>query len=329
MKTLFTLSFILVCISNIFSQNSNLILFSEQGEQFFLYINGVKQNLNPETNVKVTDLNADSYKLRIVFHGQDIPQLNKNIYFATKGNENTFSIKLNRKDKYVMRFVSETPLSQAPQNVSNQTIVVYSAVPVIDTTTISSTNTTTTQAVTTQSNVTTTQGDISEGVSMNVNLNNMGMNVDVNINDSGIDGGNTTMTQSSTTTTSSTITTNTTNSAPVQNNSTIVYVQGYTGVIGCPTPMLNSEFQTAKNSISSKDFEDSKLTVAKQIVNTNCLTAQQVKEITMLFDFESTKLEFAKYCYHKTYDLGNYYKVNDAFEFEMTIDELNEYINAQ
>ena len=87
-------------------------------------------------------------------------------------------------------------------------------------------------------------------------------------------------------------------------------------------------FENAKKSIASKDFEDSKIKIAKQIINTNCLLSSQVKEIMMLFDFENTRLELAKYAYGYTYDLGNYYIVNDAFDFESSIDELNEYINS-
>ncbi|MBU0763999.1 MAG: DUF4476 domain-containing protein [Bacteroidetes bacterium] len=92
--------------------------------------------------------------------------------------------------------------------------------------------------------------------------------------------------------------------------------------------MTDGEFLAAKQSIRSKDFEDSKLTIAKQIINAKCLTTLQVKEIMLLFDFEDTRLQFAKYAYGYTYDLSNYYLLNDAFEFESSIDELNDYING-
>ncbi|HIE16024.1 MAG TPA: DUF4476 domain-containing protein, partial [Bacteroidales bacterium] len=108
----------------------------------------------------------------------------------------------------------------------------------------------------------------------------------------------------------------------------VEYVHGYHGKIGCPVPMLPQDFQSAKQTIASKSFEDSKLAIAKQIVNSNCLTSGQVRDLLRLFDFEDTKLQFAKYCYGYTYDLGNYYKVNDAFEFESSIDELNKYIES-
>jgi hypothetical protein len=46
-----------------------------------------------------------------------------------------------------------------------------------------------------------------------------------------------------------------------------------------------------------------------------------------LFSFESSRLEFAKFAYKYTWDINNYFLLNDAFDFESSIDELNKYIN--
>lgn len=104
------------------------------------------------------------------------------------------------------------------------------------------------------------------------------------------------------------------------------YLPGYNGPIGCPVPMTFQEFQGAKNSISSKPFESSKIAVAKQVAGSNCLFASQVKEVMTLFSFEGTKIEFAKFAYTHTYDKGNFFIVNDAFDFDSSIHELNKFI---
>ena len=83
-----------------------------------------------------------------------------------------------------------------------------------------------------------------------------------------------------------------------------------------------------KSSINSKTFEESKMTIAKQILNNNCLLSGQVREIMLLFTFEDSRLDFAKYAYGRTYDIGNYYKVNDAFTFESSIEDLDSYISS-
>jgi hypothetical protein len=104
---------------------------------------------------------------------------------------------------------------------------------------------------------------------------------------------------------------------------------GYSGPVGCPYPMTDLDFDNVKHTIEEKSFEDSKLTIAKQVVSSNCLFASEVKEIMDLFSFEDSRLDFAKFAYRYTFDLGNYYKVNAAFHFETTIDELNAFIQQQ
>jgi hypothetical protein len=68
------------------------------------------------------------------------------------------------------------------------------------------------------------------------------------------------------------------------------------------------------------------MTTAKQITQTNCLTAQQIKEITMLFDFETDRVTYASFAHKRCTDPQNYFIVNDAFEFESSIEELNQNI---
>jgi hypothetical protein len=99
--------------------------------------------------------------------------------------------------------------------------------------------------------------------------------------------------------------------------------------MGCPWPMSEQDFQSAKSSIASKTFDDSRLTIAKQILNSNCMLCSHVRDIMGVFSFEATRLDFAKFAYNRVFDQGNYYKLNDAFEFESSINELNEFINKR
>lgn len=103
---------------------------------------------------------------------------------------------------------------------------------------------------------------------------------------------------------------------------------GYTGPIGCPYPISDATFEEIKRTIQKNNFESTKLSVAKQVIGTNCLLSKDVKEIMDLFTFESSKLEFAKFAYGRTYDLGNYFIVNQAFNFESSITELDQYIRS-
>lgn len=152
-----------------------------------------------------------------------------------------------------------------------------------------------------------------EDIDMNINMGGMGIDMNVNVR----------------TTTTTTTTTHGGYYAPVAAPVQQHYVMpGYNGPIGCPWPMDESQFAGVRQSISGRTFEDSRLTIAKQVVSSNCLFASQVRDIMMLMTFEESRLDFAKFAYRFTYDLGNYYMLNDAFTFEMSIDELNEFIHG-
>ncbi|MBR4583607.1 MAG: DUF4476 domain-containing protein [Bacteroidales bacterium] len=92
-------------------------------------------------------------------------------------------------------------------------------------------------------------------------------------------------------------------------------------------PCSDADFIGAKRTIEKASFEETKLTIAKQIVASELMTARQLAEIARLFSFESTKLEFLKFAYQYCYDQNKYYIVNNVFNFSSSIYELNEYIN--
>ncbi len=296
------------------AQTSNAIFFTENGEKFNLVLNGILQNQKPETNVKLAGLNAPSYKTRILFDDKTLGFVDYTLNFVNMGSEVTYTVKKNSKGNFIVRYVSEVPLAQAAPPAPNQAIVVYSAPP------MGATSTTTRQT-------TTTSSGNPDNVNINVSANMDGQGGGVSMNVSGMDPN---MSGSTTTTTTTTHTTTTTYSDPSPTPPpTVIYVDGYNGKIGCPVPMSRGDFESFKGSLTSKSFEDSKMTMAKQVLNNNCLTSAQVREVMTLFSFEQSKLDFAKYAYNHTYDIGNYFKVNDAFGFESSIDELNNYINTQ
>ncbi|HOZ81515.1 MAG TPA: DUF4476 domain-containing protein [Bacteroidia bacterium] len=319
-NTFFTVAFIL-CAFFVKAQSSNVILFTENGEKFFAILNGVRQNTSPETNVKVTGLNANFYKLKVIFEDTKLGEKDFNLAF-NPGMETTFSIKfIAKKNSYVLRPLSEVPLAQALPPAANQTVVAYSEVPAPPPAATTVTHTTTT---------TTTDGTPMPGdnvnVNIGVNMNEAGGGINMNVS------GGTTQTTTHTTTTTVTHTTTSEPTAPPiapPPPAPVVYLPGYNGPYGCPVPMAPQDFSELKQSISSKSFEDSKMTIAKQVLRNNCLFTSQVKDLMGLFTFEESKLDFAKYAYDYTYDIGNYFKVNDMFTFESSIDDLNNYINSK
>ena len=90
--------------------------------------------------------------------------------------------------------------------------------------------------------------------------------------------------------------------------------------------MPTQEFNSAKKTIANTTFESTKLETAKTIVASQHVSTDQVMEICRIFSFESTKLDFAKFAYTHTSDKGNYFKVNDVFDFDASKTDLNRFI---
>ena len=299
MKKLF--STLIICCTTIISiaqQSSNLVIFSEDGQPFYLMLNGIRQNAKPETNIKVDGLKQPYYSAKIIFEDKTLPILEKKslqmtTVGSTEGMEVTYRIKKNQKNENVLRFYSETPLTQVIDDPKNITVVHYNTEPMPDIT----------QVVVTQ-HTSTNYSNNNDQLNMNVGLG-LGLpniNVNVNVNEPVVQHHQTT----------TVVTTNHSNSG--------------TGIIPRPKinqPMSTNDFTAAKQTITKQKFDDTKLSTANQIISSNYLSAAQIKELMLLFSFEDTRLKLAKQAYSKCTDPNNYFIVNDAFTFSSSVEELN------
>jgi hypothetical protein len=290
-----------------YAQTANLVIFSDEGSKFFVVVNGLRVNDQAQSNVRVTGLNADYVNTKIVFENELIPDIEKKTLMLARGNEATYVIKKNKKGEVVCNYYSEVPLNQAPVNSSNQQTVVYTNVPPNNGVVIRTGNGTTTTTTTTTTGVT--------DVNANMNVGGVGMNVTIYDSNGGVVNGSTTST--TTTSYSSTSTTGNTN---YNNGTTTTYNNN------CIYGMSDSDFRTAKSSISSSTFEDSQMSTFKQVVSSKCVITSQVKEMLQLFTFEETKLAMAKYAYTYVADPSNYYSINDIFTFDNSKTELSNYV---
>ena len=303
MKSKFILSILCVMLSAVSMaqpmMSGHLTIFSEDGDKFYLVLNGERQNNVAQTNLRIEDLQQPYYKAKIIFEDNTIAEISKNIPVAdpTSGAamDVTYKIKKDGSGKPKLRYFSAVPIVQgyvAPANV----YVMHYGNPngAMGGTTVSQTTTTTTTGTT---------GTVGANVSVN------GMNVNVSVNDPVMNG---TVTHTTTTTTTS-YSDDYTTSAPVND---------------CYA-MKKSNFESAKATITNESFDETRLSTAKSIIASNCLTSEQVLEICKLFSFEGSRLDFAKSAYGKTVDPNNYFKVNNAFSFSSSKDELNKYISGQ
>jgi hypothetical protein len=348
MKQIVTLAFATLCtIATVQAQTSDLVLFTDDGAKFTLVIDGEVRNAEPSSRVVATGIRNDSPVIMIRFADAAIPQFRKAGYFPL-GMEYTVMITTNKKGERVLRQTGEAALGTAvkaePEKPKPTTFVEDAPVTVQPASTTGVTQTVDVDGVDQVTTVVVVEeepmeGGSGENININMGVNGMGINMTVKM-DEGVGTAPTT----ARTTTRTTTTTTTTSAAaatarpqptpaapaPAPVKEPEVYrMPGYSGPIGCGMPMSSTEFADARKSIESKSFEETKMTMAKQIGRDRCFTVDQVKSVMGTFSFEDSKLEFAKYAYDRTHDIGNYYKLNDAFTFESSVDDLNTFLESR
>ena len=117
---------------------------------------------------------------------------------------------------------------------------------------------------------------------------------------------------------------------PSQNESVqIVYVEGYSGSIGCETPVGPDRFERMMDRIYDASFSDEKVNIAKQILRANCIVIEQLVEILEEVAFDEGQLDLAKFAYEHVYDIENYFEVYGVFSFSSSSEELDTYLQSQ
>lgn len=70
----------------LFAQNYSLTIFNNSGQQFFVIMNGIRQNSIPQTNVKIAGITAGSYEVKLIFADGKTGDINKKIFFSEPGD---------------------------------------------------------------------------------------------------------------------------------------------------------------------------------------------------------------------------------------------------
>ena len=105
-----------------FAQNTDVILFTEKGENFYLSINGSRVNSAPASRVEAFDISGDFAQVNVTFEEAGAPVLSKQM-MLDPGMQMTAVLKRSKKGKYVFRLVSTHPKPPA----SEQTVRIQDA----------------------------------------------------------------------------------------------------------------------------------------------------------------------------------------------------------
>jgi len=92
------------------------------------------------------------------------------------------------------------------------------------------------------------------------------------------------------------------------------------------------DFRLILNLIRNEEFEHTKLSTAKQIASNYLLTLHQIEQICLIFEFDHTRLDFAKSAYGQCLEQNKYFLLHDVFTYDSYKTELDQYVqeyNAQ
>ena len=334
--TLFGLLFFAVMA---FAQNGpvgHLTIFSEDGDKFTLILNGEIINDEPQTNLRVEDLNQPYYSAKIKFQDETLADITKSNLMLTDYNgtfaDVTYKIRRdkNNKKKLKMNYFSSIPVRPDFIPPSNVHVIHYGqprqltiSQPVMVQQPVRPHSGGVTQTTTT----TTTQ---TGGTNVGANVSIGGINMGVSIHDP--EGGQV-VTQTTTTTSSSQSYSgnynNSNNNNPHNNNYNNGYQDNQIRGCGGRSCMTPNDFNAALTTIKKQTFEDTRLKTAKQVITANCLNVDQIMLIAKTFTFEDNKLEFAKFAYDYCIEPRNYFKLNGIFTFSSNVDELSDYVQSR
>jgi len=345
-KLIITPLLLFIFSTAIMAQSSKISVFSEDGEKFWVVINGIRQNDKPQTNVKVEGLDQPNYKVKVIFEDDKIKAVDKSVMTRDvddKPTYCTYSLRKNKKGEMLLKMNSYQPLEEDNnmKKPEDQAVVTYRTDEKVS-------NEVSAGGANVKVGIRVEEGEHTdfqpEGMSTEIKTSGnsdganisiqtqggadgmQGLNVDFKVVDFKDAASGTSTTTTTKTTTTKTTTTKT--GGQVQNTASNSS-QENTATKGCRGPVAAADFGSMKASLAKQTFEETRLKVSKDIIKRNCFSTSQVKELMELFTFEKNKLEIAKYSYNFCTDQANYYQLNDAFTFSSSVDELTEFLNGK
>jgi hypothetical protein len=343
-------------LSTFLNAQSNLSVFNNSGQPFYVVLNGIRQNSKPETNVQVSQIKNGSYAVKVIFADGKTPDIDKNFMIDAPYDITTRIVFKKGKGKLQLMGMEPThgviqeAVVYRPNDAANYSdAVVNMNVNVSETTpasvqTSNSTNSNTTTTTTT----TTTNGTIpDENVNLNMNLSVGGVNLNLNANANGSGLGtsatvtetttSTISTSSTTTTSSNSVSTHTgmnqtTNNMSNQVNANIqmngnsqLQPVDHSSRVNCTKTM--NRLEAFKTELQDQSFEEDRLEALKLAMKTTCLTTAQAEQLLDLFTFDENRLEVAKYLADRLTDRDNAGALAKKLTFDSNKMEYRRYIS--
>lgn len=353
-------------LSTFLNAQSNLGVFNNSGQPFYVVLNGIRQNSKPETNVQVSQIKNGSYAVKVIFADGKTPDIDKNFMIDAPYDITTRIVfkkgigKLQLMGMEPTHGVIQEAVVYRPNDAANYSdagLNMNMNIQETPNSTIQTSNTTNTTTTTT------TNGTIpDENVNLNMNLSVGGVNLNLNANANGSGLGtsatvtettsSTTSISSTTTTSSNSVSTNTgmnqtTNNMSNQVNANI-QMNGNSQMIQNQQNsqnQTNTPLQQAANSsrvnctktmnrleafkaeLQEQSFEEDRLEALQLAMKTTCLTSAQAEQLLDLFTFDENRLEVAKYLSDRLTDRDNAGALAKKLTFDSNKMEYRRYIS--
>ena len=296
------LSLLFLLSSSLSAQKAEVLLFTEDHEAISVRLNGELLHSNPASEIRITGLKDDYYKLVLVFQNKALGEKSFDLALQ-QGMLTTYGIRKNHNGDYVLRFISQLPLSEAEKSSSTQLLIAYkekaiaNAAPPI--------------SKASESASFEKDAELSPVIHSEIDPQN---NLD--------DAPETQNDQSCETVVIVSGPENSRSSLPV------LTATNYSGATKCSRPDSAEFYSALVEALLLKKDDAERLKFVKNNLTGHCFYAVQVRYLCEQFSFEDDRLEIAKAAYKHTYDIGNYPVIHDVFNFETTIEELNAFISS-
>lgn len=104
---------------------------------------------------------------------------------------------------------------------------------------------------------------------------------------------------------------------------------GYEGRLGCRKAISEAEFNTKLSELDDIKYPTDQVSFIKRSLQDQCFTVNQFKLFLSKIDYESDKVDLAKFGYSFIFDRGNYSSLADLFEYPGAFDEIEKHIEKQ
>jgi len=310
---------------SVYAQPSNLIFYTNNvGHKFQLFINGERQNDDFEQTVRMENMEARNYQIKVIFEDRMLGFIEKDI-FLRPNTEKMYSFS-NQRVSTTRRVGSQVQntsplrldmLSEAPLNSVDDVYLGESndSNDAIDyTTTESPGNENSIEVKYDNGNV--VIGNDQNNISVGKNGIDVNFDVEKIINKINSENSNEYPNQTE-------VEENTTEfpTSEITNVSTLIETNS------CTPSFTDHQFNLIIQSLQTENIESKRLAKAKRVAFNNCLLTKQVRDVVALFNFENNRVEFAKFAYKFVSDKENYALLLDSFKFLTSKQEIREYIN--